>query len=222
MDKNIIKSDDFRSTKVIKAVSGLPFFSIDNLSVVEKNRNYLIILISRHVKREKIIALKRGIYVLRDYLEKIKTKGAINEYTEFIANILCEPSYLSLEYVLGEHNILTEISDSITLMTSKKTKKFFNKLGLFNYHHVKNDLFTGYKIVRKGDFLIKKASLAKALFDFLYLRKNILPNREAVAELRLNFDNIKKKDRDELKKYIMLEGGARMKDIFNNLNIDLP
>lgn len=217
MRKNIIKSDDFRSRKAVEAVSGLPFFSIGNLAVVEKNRNYLTILISRLVKRNKIVALKRGIYASRDYLEKIKMKGGISEYTELIANILCEPSYLSLEYVLEEYNVLTEISGGITLITGKKTKKFFNELGLFNYHHIKKDLFIGYKIEKKGDFLIKKASLAKALFDFLYLRKNIIPTREAAAELRLNFENIKKKDRDELRKYVMLEGSVKMKNIFKNL-----
>ena len=41
---------------------------------------------------------------------------------------------------------------------------------------------------------IDKDTKAKALFDFLYQRKNILPNVEAVKELRLNVENLYRAD----------------------------
>ena len=62
-----------------------------------------------------------------------------------------------------------------------------------------------------------KATRAKALFDFLYLRKNLLLDEKAVKELRLNLDNINAGDMRELKRYINLEGSGKMKNIFNLL-----
>ena len=62
-----------------------------------------------------------------------------------------------------------------------------------------------------------RATKVKALFDFLYLRKNILPNRESVKELRLNIENMNNTDIRELKKYITLEGTKKLKTIENYL-----
>ena len=62
-----------------------------------------------------------------------------------------------------------------------------------------------------------RATKAKALFDFLYLRKNVLPSREAVKELRLNARNLNRSDINELKKYVALEGTKKLKEILNYL-----
>jgi len=206
-----------KSEKIKKAIINLPYFLVDNLLVIENNKNYIKVLLSRLSKKEEIVSLKKGVYVSKKYLDDIEKKHDINNYLEFLANILYPPSYLSLEYVLSEHNILSESSYNFILITKNKTKKFSNKMGLFDYHHIKDDLFTGFRTIKINNFLIYKASVAKALFDFLYLRKNILLNKETVKELRLNLDNFQKKDISELKKYINIEGSKKMEKIFNIL-----
>ncbi|MBU1289954.1 hypothetical protein KJ756_03330 [Patescibacteria group bacterium] len=211
------KSKGFRSEKIKSAIKNLPYFRIENLTVIEENKKYLRILLSRLSKKGEVISLKKGVYVSKKYLEFIEKSNGMNEYLEFIANILYEPAYISLEYALGKNNILSETSNSFTLITEKKTKKFSNKLGLFDYHHIKENLFIGFELHRKGEYLIKKASLAKALFDFLYLRKNILRHKTAVKELRLNLGDFRKKDIKELEKYVKLESSKKMTDIFNYL-----
>ncbi|MEA2113258.1 MAG: hypothetical protein U9P63_01190 [Patescibacteria group bacterium] len=211
------KSESFRSEKVKGAIKNLPYFCIENLTVIEKNKRYLRILLCRLSKRGEVVSLKKGVYVSRQYLDIVEKSNSMNEYLEFISNILHESSYLSLEYILGENNILSEISNTFTLITRKKTKKFFNKLGFFNYHHIRESLFVGFEFYEKDGYLIKKASLAKALFDFLYLRKNVLLHKTAIKELRLNLVDFRKKDIKELKRYIKLEGSKKMADIFNCL-----
>ena len=62
-----------------------------------------------------------------------------------------------------------------------------------------------------------RSTKAKALFDYLYLRKNVLPNKEAVIELRLNVENLTRSDIKEIRKYIALEGSKKLKKIFNYL-----
>ena len=175
-----------KSKQIEKTIKNLPFFTIDSLMPIEKDRHYLKVLFYRLAKQGKIIPLKRGLYTSNFFLENVEKKNIIEEYSEFIANIIYKPSYLSLEYILEKYGVLTETVHSFTLVTEKKTNKFFNKLGTFNYYHIKKELFTGFNIVKKDIFLIAEASLAKALFDFLYFRKNILSTREQIEELRLN------------------------------------
>ena len=72
-------------------------------------------------------------------------------------------------------------------------------------------------IVIKGDFFVAEATLAKAMFDFLYFRKNILSSDEQIDELRLNLDSFARKDIRELEKYVNLEKSKKMREIFNYL-----
>ena len=192
----------------------LPCFSLADLATIEKDKHYLKILFSRYAKAGKVIRLKKGFYVTKEYFDKMEKTGQVSFYLEFIAHILYQPSYLSLDYVLYEHNILTEIPRNFTLITKNKTTHLVNQFGNFFYHKIQDKLFDGFEVNKKNNLTTAKATKAKSLFDFLYLRKNILNNKKAVAELRLNFDNFKKKDWQELKKYLKVENSKKMKQIF--------
>jgi len=143
----------------------------------------------RHEKAGKFLRLKRGIYTTGSYIEKMKNRGQIEIFMDFLANFLYKPSYLSLETVLYRHNILTDVPFHLTSVTKNKTIIFGNKLGNFFYYKIKPSLFCGFELREELEFSIARATKAKALFDFLYLRKNILPVKEAVEELRLNLEN---------------------------------
>lgn len=201
--------------KIISLVKSLPYFSFDNLIGIENNRVYLKVLFYRYKKAGKMIGLKKGVYVLREYIDKIEKNGAIDDYPEFVANILYVPSYLSLDYVLYEHNILTEIPANITSVSKNKTTNFTNEFGNFIYHKIKSDLYTGFTIFKKGDFTVSKATKAKALFDFLYFRKNLIVDKKSFLALRLNLENLNKKDLVELEKYVKIEKSKKMLEILN-------
>lgn len=203
--------------KIISLAEKLPYFSFDDLSPVEKDRNYLKILFSRYEKNNRLIRLKKGLYVTQKYIDNLQKSNKFSFYLEFLANILYQPSYLSLDYVLYSDEFLTELPINFTSITKNKTAIFSNKLGNFVYHKIKSDLFQGFEINKRGEFTILKASKAKAFFDFLYLRKNLLVNKEAVEELRLNLENFNKKDLKEFKKYLAIENSTRMKEIFRYL-----
>ena len=153
------------------------------------------------------------MYVGRDYLDRVEKAGRMRVYAEFVAGILYKPSYLSLEYVLHQHGMITELPATVTIVTRKKTTTFKTPFGVYQYHSIKPLLFTGFLSKRDGDYLIFRASLAKALFDFLYFRKNYLTNKEAVSELRLNLEILSKEDKKELARYVDLEGTPQMKNI---------
>lgn len=202
---------------VRNVVAGLPFFSIEDLSSIGTEKKYTKILLFRLVKGGDIVRLKKGVYVSRKYLDRVEKENKINSYLEFIAVSLYVPSYLSMEYVLSEYGILTENTQAFTLISKDKSIKFTNSLGLFNYKHTKERLFSDYKIIKKDGFIISKATVAKALFDFLYLRKKTIIDKGAFLALRLNTDNLKKKDLEEVRKYVEIEGSKKMKEITNYL-----
>ena len=205
------------SETIIKGINELPYFRISDLVSFCNNSGYLKRFLFRQKKRGKIITLKRGIYVSTEYLNRIKNDSSANAYYELVANIIYQPSYLSCEYVLQKYGIMSEAVTVITSVSTKKTNKFTNDLGIFRYYSIREKLFTGFTIKQKGDFTIAEASVAKALFDFMYFRKTFLNSLSEVKALRLNLENLKKKDFLELKKYIRLEKSKKMQTIYNHL-----
>lgn len=202
-------------SRIIALAEKLPYFTLDDLLPIEKDKNYLKILFSRYEKSGKVIRLKKGIYVAERYILEHLSRAEMDFYYEFLANILYQPSYLSLDYILYENNLLTEIPRNFTSVAKNKTAGFSNRFGHFFYHKIKDELFCGFEAVKKGDFMIFRATKAKALFDFLYFRKNSLLDKRAVEELRLNLENFSKNDRKELEKYIKIEGTKKMKAIYH-------
>ena len=204
-----------KTKQIVNLVAALPFFSIADLAPIGERPSYVNIILSRQVKRGTMVRLRKNLYVAKSYLDNADRRGVFSDYVEFAANRLYPPSYLSLDYVLHEHNMLTEIPRNITSMALRKTERFSNSLGTFIYHTIKEELFLGFKTVRKGNFSIFKATRAKALFDFLYLRKRLLVDRQAVDELRFNLDGFTKNDSRELEGYVKIEGSPRMKEIID-------
>ncbi|MBI5221895.1 MAG: hypothetical protein HY980_00120 [Candidatus Magasanikbacteria bacterium] len=196
----------------------LPFFGFDDLIGVETDRVYLKILFSRYEKSGRVARLKKGLYVAKEYLDSLEKKGQLSAYSEMVSNILYEPCYLSLDYVLYKHHLLTDVPVNFTLVSSRKTKTFGNVLGRFFYHKIKKELFCGFTAKREaGDFVILEATKAKALFDFLYFRKDFFFDKKSVEELRLNLDDFTTKDRTELSSYAKLEKSKKMKIIIGYL-----
>ena len=199
--------------KVRKNIEEMPYLTLHGLAPLGIKKYYLKIILSRLKKRGEIISLKRGTYVSLSYLKKTKEKGFYNKYLEFVSSVIYSPSYLSLEYVLNENNILTESSFGFSAISMKKTNHFKNTLGDFYYYSIKKDLFSGFKIERSNDLLVYKATVGKALFDFLYIRKNIINGEDFLDSLRVNKEQINKKDLREFKEYAKKEGSKKMKMI---------
>jgi predicted transcriptional regulator of viral defense system len=212
-----MRNDNKRSKTIIKLAEKLPVFTFDDFLSAEESRSYLWMILHRYEKGGRLLRLKKGIYTTTSYVERMRNRGELEVLTDFLANFLYSPSYLSLETILYRYNILTEIPVNLNSVSQNKTAIFANKLGNFFYHKIKPSLFCGFEVYEENGFFIMRATKAKALFDFLYLRKNILPNKEVVKELRLNVDNLSRTDIKELKKYITLEGTKKLKTILNDL-----
>ncbi len=147
--------------------------------VVEKNRYYVfsfedLLSFFPHERRATLKEsvyrwkMKGWIYPLKKGLYELTYPKDFDIPDMYIANRLYGPSYISLETALSNCSIIPEVSMAVTSITTKPTRKFKNKHGLFIYHTVKPASFTGYYVERQGAFDILIAEPEKALIDFLY------------------------------------------------------
>lgn len=203
----------------LKPLHSMPYFSISALaSLLQTNSQVAKTMASRWASRGRILRLKRGVYMTREFLLINHSKPG---FTNLVANILQPDSYLSLEYVLQDEGILTEATFPVTAVTIKNTAVFENKLGIFSYRHLQNKLFQGYTKQLFAGIECYRASRAKALFDYFYFRplKNpeILQTINLAEELRLNMSVFSQKDKVEFEKYVGLACSLKMVTIINNL-----
>lgn len=204
-------------TKILKKFEELPYFTKTNLKLFQDNSDFSFDKnIQNWLKKGLIKKLKNGFYVTEKYFSQ---ENELTLYQEFIANKLVYPSYLSAEYVLQKYNILTEAIYGLTSITIKSTRGYENFLGTFRYYNIKKELFLGFQeiIFKKNKILI--ASLAKALFDFVYLKKDSFQefSQKEIEEMRLNLDEINKKDIEEFEKYISLSKDKKMFNFYKKL-----
>jgi len=117
----------------------------------------------RWKRRGWISPLRRGVYELT-YPKDFHIPDL------YIANHMYGPSYISLETALSHYSIIPEVSMTVTSVTTKPTRKFRNRHGLFIYRTVKPAAFAGYYIEKQGGFDVFIAEPEKALVDFLHFK----------------------------------------------------
>lgn len=170
----------------------LPCFNKDTLStILGKKGEALNYWAKRLVLTGKIIPLKNGLYTGHSFLLGMKEAPNIMEsYLEYLASVLRQPSYLSLEYMLGKYGLIMESPCALTSVTIKSTRMFTNGLGSFVYRNIKEDLFCGHLEESFKSMRYFAATPAKALFDFIYLKKLGRKNlkQKVCEEMRINWD----------------------------------
>lgn len=195
-----------------------PYLTKQNLALaLNKEKENLNYWIKKLVKEKLLISLKKGFYTSSYYLDLISQDPKNREaYLEYLANILRFPSYVSLEYVLSTGGLLPENSFVITSITLKTPRIYKTEVGTFVYRNIKDRLFSNYRF---RDFNGKKvmiASPAKALFDFLYLKKftsfTITTIKEyLIVEGRINWEVLSREDKIEFIKLVKLSGSGKMR-----------
>jgi len=169
----------------------------------------------RWIKAGYLIPVKRGVYMHHRFYELHRQEPT---FSLLVSAIVLPQSYLSLEYILQQYGILTEVTFPITAVTLKNTRTIVNPLGTFVYRHVQIGLYRGFSISEAYGVPYAQASLAKALFDYLYLRP--LPayygSFSLAEELRLNLDELTPADWDEFTGYVITSGKMKMRRILDN------
>ena len=164
--------------------------------------------ILRWKKNGWIYPLKRGLYELA-YPKDFSIPDL------HIANRLYSPSYISLETALSNYSIIPEVSMAVTSVTTKPTRRFKNKHGLFIYRSVKPEAFMGYYIEKAGNFEFLIAEPEKALMDYSYFR--VLGDKKfSFKDDRLDMDVISRLNLKKLNSYARLYN-LNLKELYADL-----
>ena len=135
--------------------------------------------------------------------------------TEEIAMVIRYPSYMSMEYALSKHGILSQATHTLTLITTKSPYTYKTEQTVYEYHQMHKSLFWGYK--KEGTVLT--AEPEKALLDFIYIRhvKNKELNINGVSSL-INDMSLNELNLEKIKEYSK-EFTPKTRKILNQLKI---
>ncbi|MES0341703.1 MAG: hypothetical protein ABUK08_05260 [Candidatus Humimicrobiaceae bacterium] len=152
-------------TEFLNIVGKLPVIDTENLFAGMSDPAGVEVQISRWNRAGKIIQLKRGMYLLAEPYRRIEP------YDPYIAAILKRPSYISMEKALEYHNLIPEAVTVYTSVTTKRKARFVSEAGIFDYRHIKKNLFWGYKSVTVNKQTAFIASCEKAILDNFYIKE---------------------------------------------------
>ena len=200
--------------KTLNGLSNVTLYNGELMSLLKEYKSPQMKIASIE-KKEEIIRLKRGLYVVN---------GA--DYGKPVSRALCSnriycPSYLSLQWALCYYTLIPERTYELTAITTKRSRVFHNDLAKFSYYMVNDNWFPigiDIGIENGANFLV--ASPEKALCDMIlvdpYLPSKSIIGLERYLEEDLRFDT------DALAHFNIgiLEACAatgRKKNIINNL-----
>lgn len=207
---------------VLSSLNSFPYFTIEAVKQLLGDESAAAGTIQtalyRWMKAGQIIQLKKGVYMTRLFYELHRADA---DFAPMVSAILIPQSYLSLEYILQRNAVLTEMTYPVSAVTLKQTRAFENKLGTFTYRNIKADLYIGFVIDEYLGIPIAQATVAKALFDFLYFRpwkgKGHLEKLDLAEELRLNLEDFSEKDQSEFAGFVEMSKSRKMDQILKNL-----
>lgn len=117
--------------------------------------------ISSLLAKGTIVRVKKGLYVFGESQRR-------RPYSrELLANLIYGPSYISLEYALHYHGIIPERAETVTSVTSGRSRTFSTPVGTFSYRMIPMEAFrTGMDQVElDGERFFLIAIPEKALAD---------------------------------------------------------
>lgn len=117
---------------------------------------------TRWVKKGALIRIKRGVYILASSWRFMERAEKF-----VIANILQNPSYISLTTAMDYYEITTQMQQNFTESISiYRTKEVQIQDDIFSYTKIRKELYFGFE--KKDDIFI--AAPEKAFLDALYLK----------------------------------------------------
>ncbi|NMB61675.1 MAG: hypothetical protein GYA18_04965 [Chloroflexi bacterium] len=206
----------------LSSLESFPYFTIEAVKQLLGDESVAAGTIQtalyRWMKAGQIIQVKRGVYMTRRFFEQHRADA---DFAPMVSAILISQSYLSLEYILQRSAILTEMTYPVTAVTLKQTRVFENKLGTFTYRNIKADLYQGFIFSEYMGIPIAQATVAKALFDFLYLHpwksSRQLASYDLAEDLRLNLEDFSENDQVEFATFVEISKSKKMDQILKNL-----
>lgn len=152
---------DFES--LLDKVANLPLFESSLLFAGDVDKCQIRVQLSRWVAAGKIIQLRRGLYTLAPRYRKVDLHPFV------AAAYLNRSSYISLQTALAYYDLIPENLSAVVCITVGRPEQIHNAVGDFEYRHLSNQYFWGYRPLAIGEEVVFMAQPEKALLDLVYL-----------------------------------------------------
>lgn len=155
--------------------------------------------ITRLLATGAIVRIKKGLYCFGELFRK----EHINP--EYLANLIYGPSYISAEYALSHYGLIPERVETITSVTTRRSRNFDTPVGVFSYTMLKPSRYAvGAVFETVGKIPYLTASPEKALVDKVWSDKRFNGRRiidfddYLSDDLRIDRGDLSKLDHDRL------------------------
>jgi len=192
---------DFK--RLLEIVGDEPLFETGLLLAGDVKPQEVRRQLSRWREAGRLYQLRRGLYALAPPFQKVKPQPFV------VANRLVRASYVSCQSALAYYGLIPEYVPVVTSVTTARPGRWETPLGVYEYHHLKTPLLSGYRLTDQGGG--QQAFVAtpeKALLDLIYLQ----PGGDAPDYLReLRLQHLERLRLDELERQADLIGGAKLR-----------
>ena len=114
--------------------------------------------LERLAEARQIVRLRRGLWAFPDKLDRLLLPACLTAPA---------PCYVSLQSALYRHGLISQMPQTLYVVSTARTQLHRTPLGAVSVHHVKPSFFTGYEIDSRTGAAV--ATPEKALADILYL-----------------------------------------------------
>lgn len=148
----------------------------------------------------ELVRIRKGLYTFGEPYRR----GPVSR--ELLANLIYGPSYVSLDYALSYHGLIPERVETVTSVTTGRSRRFETPFGSFTYRHLSGIRYAIGVLLEQqgiGPFLI--ASPEKALVDKVWADKRFTGTRLSdfgpylLEDLRIDLHRLASLDRDRLR-----------------------
>jgi predicted transcriptional regulator of viral defense system len=139
--------------------------------------------ITRLLASGAIVRVKKGLYC---FGEPFRREPLSREH---LANLIYGPSYVSLEYALSYHGLIPERVETVTSVTTRRSRNFSTPFGAFSYRMLTGSRYAaGITLETAGRISYLMASPEKALADKVWTDKRFKGLRLSEYEAYLSDD----------------------------------
>ena len=150
--------------QLLSMVGKLPWFDLATVAQLSKGRRATLTnQLHRWGRNGRVIQLRRGMYTLPERYRRSPLNPAE------LSNALHRPSYLSGLWALSFYGIIPERVVPFTNVTTGAPRRFENCYGVFEYSHIKQSFFFGYRPMEIDNRKVLIATPEKALLDYWHL-----------------------------------------------------
>jgi predicted transcriptional regulator of viral defense system len=188
--------------RFLEIIGDEPVFETSLLLAVNINPNSVRLQLNRWTKNGRIQQLRRGLYAVASPYQRVKPHPFV------IANRLQRASYISMQSALAFYDLIPETVNATVSVAAGRPERLKTPLGIFEFRHIKPDLFKGYRMIDLGGQQALVATPEKALLDLVYLQPDG-DTQEYLQELRLQ--NLDRLNLDDLRKQAETAGKPKLR-----------